>query len=112
MSRGWRISGVSAISSMKSEPPQKMNVTYFKLSKHIDRFFQTLEKVGIIFSKAWKIAAAALLLVAAHAAEDPLAWPTVTREAKPWAYWHWMGSAVDKNNLTLEIERARDAGLG
>jgi hypothetical protein len=63
-----------------------------------------------------KIAAAALLLAAAGGAAaqaaDPLAWPAITREARPWAYWWWMGSAVDKTNLTREIERARDAGLG
>ena len=64
------------------------------------------------FSKVWKVGASALLLGVADATVDPLAWPPITREAKPWAYWWWMGSAVDKANLTREIERARDAGLG
>jgi len=27
---------------------------------------------------------------------DTLAWPELTREAKPWTAWWWMGSAVDK----------------
>ncbi|MBE0539780.1 MAG: hypothetical protein IH623_00120 [Verrucomicrobia bacterium] len=41
-----------------------------------------------------------------------LAWPAITREQRPWAYWWWMGSAVDKPNLTRELERYRDAGYG
>lgn len=79
---------------------------------NIKHLFQGLETGDACFSKGWKIAIAALLLGVAGAAEDPLAWPAAVREAKPWAYWHWMGSAVDKANLTREIERARDAGMG
>lgn len=43
---------------------------------------------------------------------DPLVWPTVTKECHPWSYWWWMGSAVDKENLTKELTRYRDAGWG
>ncbi len=39
-------------------------------------------------------------------------WPVITREQRPWAYWWWMGSAVDKTNLTRELTRYRDAGYG
>ncbi len=42
----------------------------------------------------------------------PTAWPAITQEAKPWAYWWWMGSAVDTNNLAKELTRYRDAGMG
>lgn len=45
-------------------------------------------------------------------AGDPLAWSPPTREVRPWTYWWWMGSAVDPANLTRELERFRDAGLG
>jgi hypothetical protein len=54
----------------------------------------------------------ASILAGGVQAADPLAWPEMKCEARPWAYWHWMGSAVDKANLTREIERARDAGMG
>lgn len=56
----------------------------------------------------------ALLLAATQlaTAADDLAWPPITREAKPWAYWWWMGSAVDPANLTRELEKYHDAGLG
>ena len=42
----------------------------------------------------------------------PLTWPTITQTAKPWAYWWWMASAVDTNNLSKELTRYRDAGMG
>lgn len=40
------------------------------------------------------------------------AWPPITREQRPWAYWWWMGSAVDRTNLTRELTRYREAGYG
>ena len=39
-------------------------------------------------------------------------WPRVTSENKPWSYWWWMGSAVDKQNLTGVLEQYQKAGLG
>ena len=46
------------------------------------------------------------------AADDAQAWPGITSQTRPWAYWWWMGSAVDKTNLTRELQRYHDAGLG
>jgi hypothetical protein len=48
----------------------------------------------------------------APAADDAFAWPAITSQTRPWAYWWWMGSAVDKTNLTRELQRYHDAGLG
>ena len=50
--------------------------------------------------------------LAADSTTDPLAWPPVTQECRPWSYWWWLGSAVDKKNLTRELTRYRDAGWG
>jgi alpha-L-rhamnosidase len=47
-----------------------------------------------------------------RAADDPFAWPPITAQTKPWAFNWWMGSAVDKTNLTKELERYAAAGLG
>jgi hypothetical protein len=44
--------------------------------------------------------------------DDPLAWPENERECRPWARWWWLGSAVDRENLTRLLERYRAAGLG
>lgn len=48
----------------------------------------------------------------ARSADNPLAWPEVKREYKPWTRWWWMGSAVDKENLTRELTEFAEAGLG
>ena len=54
------------------------------------------------------------LLVAGNRtlAADEFSWPPITAQTKPWAYNWWMGSAVDKTNLTKELERYAAAGLG
>ncbi len=45
--------------------------------------------------------------------DDALAWPVVTKENKPWTRWWWLGSAVDKENLTALLEQYHSAaGLG
>src|SRR5882724_10365597 len=46
------------------------------------------------------------------AADDSLAWPTVTSSMRPWAWWWWHGSAVDRKNIVHELQRFHDAGLG
>ena len=47
-----------------------------------------------------------------HAADADLAWPAVKRENKPWTRWWWPGSAVDKANVTRELEAIAAAGFG
>jgi len=46
------------------------------------------------------------------AAENPLAWPELTSQTRPWAWWWWHGSAVDTTNISHELQRFHDAGLG
>jgi len=46
------------------------------------------------------------------AGSDPLAWPEIRQESRPWTRWWWLGSAVDKPNLTRLLEQYRAAGLG
>ena len=41
-----------------------------------------------------------------------LAWPAITRDAKPWTRWWWMGSAVDSATLTRELHELSGAGFG
>jgi len=45
-------------------------------------------------------------------AADPLAWPPLTAQTRPWAWWWWHGSAVDETNLNRELQRFHAAGLG
>lgn len=39
-------------------------------------------------------------------------WPAVKAEAKPWARWWWLGSAVDKANLTYNMSEYAAKGMG
>jgi hypothetical protein len=43
---------------------------------------------------------------------DEFTWPAITNQCRPWTYWWWMGSAVDRENLSRELQRYRVAGLG
>ena len=43
---------------------------------------------------------------------DPAGWPAVTATNKPWTRWWWLGSAVDKPNLSRQLEDFASNGLG
>lgn len=53
-----------------------------------------------------------LLPVCAFVSAQTVAWPEVKTEAKPAARWWWMGSAVDKENLTRNLDAYAKAGMG
>src|SRR5688500_5759786 len=39
-------------------------------------------------------------------------WPSGTSQNKPWTRWWWPGSAVDKQNITWQLEQLAAAGIG
>ena len=41
-----------------------------------------------------------------------LQWPVPTAENRLWTRWWWMGNAVDEGNLTKQLEKFHEAGLG
>lgn len=43
---------------------------------------------------------------------EPLPWPPVKQEAKPWTRWWWLGSALDEAEITRQLELFEKAGLG
>jgi hypothetical protein len=51
------------------------------------------------------------LAVAAPPAASPV-WPATTQTAKPWTRWWWPGSAVDRKNVTAQLEAIASAGIG
>jgi hypothetical protein len=52
---------------------------------------------------------AALITTASNA---QLKWPATTKTTKPWTRWWWEGSAVNKADLTWNLEQYQQAGLG
>ncbi|WP_423129522.1 glycosyl hydrolase [Gaoshiqia sp. Z1-71] len=43
---------------------------------------------------------------------QPVTWPEITRETKPWTRWWWHGSAVNPADLTANMEELQKAGFG
>lgn len=52
------------------------------------------------------------LLMCASMGAQQVDWPEIQTEAKPAARWWWMGSAVDKENLTRNLDAYAKAGMG
>jgi len=52
------------------------------------------------------------IISAASQSTNDLLWPELKKEHLPGTYWWWMGSAVDKENLTYNLEQLRNAGIG
>ena len=45
-------------------------------------------------------------------ANAQIKWPAITTITKPWTRWWWEGSAVNKKDLTWNLEQYQKAGLG
>jgi len=41
-----------------------------------------------------------------------IVWPTVNNEMRPWTRWWWLGSEVNKKDLTTVMQQYQQAGLG
>jgi len=65
---------------------------------------------------AWCVlTAAAQVTLGAEPATAPSPtslWPAITSERRPWTRWWWPGNAVDKENLTRQLEQLAAAGFG
>ncbi|TWT37633.1 hypothetical protein KOR34_25890 [Posidoniimonas corsicana] len=64
-----------------------------------------------------RVATLAALLMLANccpsvAADAPGLWPEPTAESRPWTRWWWLGSAVDKQEITRLLQEYHDAGIG
>lgn len=58
------------------------------------------------------LAALGLSCVGLAAEDGDAGWPEINRETRPWAYNWWLGSAVDRDNISREMRRYAEAGLG
>lgn len=45
-------------------------------------------------------------------ASAALAWPRVTSQSKPWTRWWWLGSSVNRRDLSAALAQYEKAGLG
>ncbi len=49
---------------------------------------------------------------AATPASSQVEWPPITQQTKPWTRWWWMGSIVSASDLSVEMAKYAQAGLG
>ncbi len=47
-----------------------------------------------------------------YAGTSAAEWPEATSQMKPWSRWWWMGSAVDKQNLSILLNEYNAASIG
>ena len=70
-----------------------------------------------LFKSTYKVFVILFILVMAMGCaqekkQSELNLPVETNESRPWTYWWWMGSAVDKQNLSDLLEQYSKAGIG
>jgi hypothetical protein len=53
-----------------------------------------------------------LVLILPLTLHAQLQWPAITSQTRPWTRWWWMGSAVNPQDLTANLEKYHAAGLG
>jgi hypothetical protein len=75
------------------------NPTEIKHKNKMKTRYLLLLAAPLLFSNCWGI-------------PDETDWHPITREAKPWTRWWWMGSAVDSANITYNLEALSRAGIG
>ena len=62
-----------------------------------------------MYKKIWLTTILAILFVLSNA---QIKWPAITQTSKPWARWWWQGSAVNKKDITANMQDYKTAGLG
>ena len=65
-----------------------------------------------VLALALALIGASLASSISSAQQNGLAWPPISRQTKPWSRWWWLGSIVNKRDLTTEMEKYQKAGLG
>ncbi|MGK2862225.1 MAG: glycosyl hydrolase [Chitinophagaceae bacterium] len=59
-----------------------------------------------------KILLVVLITILSGQTDAQVKWPVVSQTTKPWTRWWWEGNAVNKKDLTWNLEQYRQAGLG
>lgn len=65
-----------------------------------------------ILSLLWLFGALLMLSFTACTADRPDSWYPIQKEHRPYVRWWWLGSAVDEEGLTYNLEQFADKGFG
>ncbi len=73
---------------------------------------KSLPLTGLLIISCILFAASSPTAACKEEADFATAWPEITGETRPWTYWWWMGSAVEKEEIRKNLEMLDRAGLG
>ena len=59
-----------------------------------------------------KIIASFVLTACVLSTSAQIKWPAITNQTKPWTRWWWLGSEVNKKDLTTVMQQYQQVGLG
>lgn len=62
-----------------------------------------------MFKRFFLLVLVSFILLNVHA---QIKWPAITQQTKPWTRWWWLGSEVNKKDLTTVMQQYQQAGLG
>ncbi len=65
-----------------------------------------------ILSLLWLFGALVTFSLTACTADRPDSWYPIQKEHRPYVRWWWLGSAVDEEGLTYNLEQFSDKGFG
>ena len=109
---GAAVPAINPFGAMKNRAPGR------RISQFSDITMQP-NRLCDLFPRMFRSSALALALSSGLSlAADPSTpetlthWPAVASQNKPWTRWWWLGSGVDKENLTRELEAFAKAGMG
>jgi len=75
------------------------------------RFLCKVDYLVLAAILALTISSGAIAFESSAGRED-FDWPAIGRQCRPWTYWWWMGSAVEKSEITSHLEAYSKAGIG
>lgn len=64
------------------------------------------------FQKTLSICLLLFILLGCNSHQETSYWPEISTESKPWTRWWWMGNAVNKKDITIQLEAFAEAGIG
>ncbi len=69
-------------------------------------------KIPAVFFAFLSLPLTLSLPAAENHSPSPVGWPPITSVNKPWAYWHWLGNAVNPDDISALLKTYRDADMG
>jgi hypothetical protein len=97
---------------MKNRAPGRRISQFSHITMQLNRFCNLFPRMFRPSALALALSSGLSLAADPSVPETPTHWPAAASQNKPWTRWWWLGSGVDKVNLTRELEAFAKAGIG